>query len=512
MEIQDASSGSPPPAPIAVERVDFRDEFARRRRSAWFWSAFCLLIAGGLGVVLSTVITPLLLLAVGGMLHLVARVGLFPDIARAAAHDIGLWAVARDRDFEALLAALDRVNGLADIGRLLPPLAALSTVAVPALLASALVWLALRRVSLRGEDGAMVAHLRARAPDAADPEERQLANIVAEIAIAAGVPPPRLLLVDAPEINAAAIGSGSEHASLLVTSGLLVRLGRAETAAVVAHLVASVGQGDMRLTHGILAVFQTFGFFVTFLDLPFRLSAWRSLGGLLLIMLGLRRRPDDIVATLESVEGSLDAEAMPDIERVWGFIPISWLRLALLTPLLPFMLISMLLRIVLFLWSALLLGPPLALIWRTRRYAADTLAVRFNRDPDALARALAEIGQSGVPDGGVGREYCFIQGAANPTRGFAARRTITVSLHPPLGRRLQRLAAMGAAGRWGGGRPWHGWAMLKARPWAALLVGFLLALLVPLGLVLAACVAFLTALVMTLGLAAGLTIVIAVLT
>jgi len=495
-----------------VARTDFRDEFARRRRSAWLWSGFCLLIAAGLGVVLSTVVTPLLLLAAGGLLYLFARVGVFPDVARAAAHDIGLWATARSQNFDTLLADLDRVNGVMDIGRLLPPLFSLSAVALPALAVSALVWLALRRVSLRGEDGALVAHLGAREPNGANAEERQLTNIVTEIAIAAGVPPPRLLLIDAPEVNAAAIGSGSEHASLLVTSGMLDTLGRAETSAVVAHLVASVGQGDMRLTHGILAVYQTFGFFVTFLDLPFRLSAWRSLGGLLLIMIGLRRAPDQIVRTLEAVEGSLDAEAMPDIERVWGFIPIRWLRLTLLAPLLPIILISMLLRVVLFLWSALLLGPPLALIWRTRRYAADALAVRFNRDPDALARALAQIGGSGVPDGGVGREYCFIQGTGSPKRGFAARRTITVSLHPPLARRLQRLAALGAADSWGQRRPRVEWAAMKANPWRAALAGFLLALLVPLGLVLAACVAFLTAIVMTLGLAAGLTIVIAVLT
>ena len=66
----------------------------------------------------------------------------------------------------------------------------------------------------------------------------------------------------------------------------------------------------------------------------------------------------------------MDAEAMPDVEKVWSVIPWRRVRLVLLAPLPPLILISLILRLVLFLWTALFLGPPLALIWCNRRYAA----------------------------------------------------------------------------------------------------------------------------------------------
>ena len=80
-------------------------------------------------------------------------------------------------------------------------------------------------------------------------------------------------------------------------------------------------------------------------------------------------------------------------------------------------LISVILRIVLFLWTALFLGPPLALIWRNRRYAADAMAVQLTRDPDGLARALSRISGSAIPTGGEGREYCFIHGPSTQKKG-----------------------------------------------------------------------------------------------
>ena len=324
------------------------------------------------------------------------------------------------------------------------------------------------------------------------------------MAIAAGLPAPDVWLIDAPEINAAAVGRARGLSSVLVTRGLLDQLDRDETSGVVAHLIASIGAGDIRLTHAILAVFQTFGFFVTFLDLPFRWSAWRALGGLLLVVLGLRRTPQAVEQTLEAVEFGMDAESMPDIEKTWSVIPYRRVRLVLLVPLLPFFLTSMILRLVLFLWTALFLGPPLGMIWRNRRYAADAMAVQLTRNPDGLARALSRIGGSGIPDGGEGRSYCFIQGPMR-TSASAKWRAIPQSLHPALGRRLRRLHALGATVE--GGAPGRilRFDMIAQHPGQALLVGFLLLLLVPLGGMLVVMVGYLTAIAMTLGLAAGLT-------
>jgi Zn-dependent protease with chaperone function len=503
-EAVDNSSEALDPSTLAV-RSSFFDEQKRRRRTGRILSLVCMLIAGGIGIVLSSVVTPLLLLAGGGLLHVIAAFGILPMTLRNQSHSLGIWAAEYSAHFGAFVDSLDHVNRISDLSVTLMPLMRLAPVAVPALVAACLSWIVLRRISLRAAGSDLIAQLRARPPNSDDREEHQLANIVAEMAIAAGLPAPNLLVIESPEVNAAAVGGSHGQANVLVTRGLLDQLDRDETAGLVAHLIASIAAGDIRLTHGILAVFQTFGFFVTFLDLPFRWSAWRALGGLALVASGLRRSPDMVARTLLAIESSMDAEAMPDVEKVWSVIPYRRVRLVLLAPLLPLILISVILRLVLFLWTALLLGPPLALIWRNRRYAADAMAVQLTRNPDGLARALMRIGSSGIPDGGEGREYYFVHGPPSRKKGgFTDRRTITLSLHPTLGRRLQRLHALGATV--GGGERWRfiRLDMIAQYPARALLVVLLLLLLVPLGVTLVLMVAYLTAIAMTLGLAAGL--------
>ena len=62
-------------------------------------------------------------------------------------------------------------------------------------------------------------------PDPDDVEERQLVNLVEEMALAAGVPPPRVRLVDADDANAAVVGRSVDDATLVVPRGLLTELG-----------------------------------------------------------------------------------------------------------------------------------------------------------------------------------------------------------------------------------------------------------------------------------------------
>lgn len=76
-------------------------------------------------------------------------------------------------------------------------------------------------------------------------EHRELWNIVENLAITAGLPMPKVYLVEDPAPNAFATGRNPEHAVVAVTSGLLSILDRAELEGVLAHELSHVGNRDM---------------------------------------------------------------------------------------------------------------------------------------------------------------------------------------------------------------------------------------------------------------------------
>lgn len=91
-------------------------------------------------------------------------------------------------------------------------------------------------------------------------EAPQLHNVVEEVAIAAGLPKPRVALVEDPAPNAFATGRTPERAVVAVTSGLLERMDRDELQGVVAHEMAHVANRDTLLmsvaaaTAGVIAL------------------------------------------------------------------------------------------------------------------------------------------------------------------------------------------------------------------------------------------------------------------
>ncbi len=98
-------------------------------------------------------------------------------------------------------------------------------------------------------------------PTTKDALERQLLNVVEEIAIASGTPVPPVYLINEDGINAFAAGYNSHDAVIGITKGALKNLNRDELQGVIAHEFSHIFNGDMRMNirliailHGILVI------------------------------------------------------------------------------------------------------------------------------------------------------------------------------------------------------------------------------------------------------------------
>ena len=88
-----------------------------------------------------------------------------------------------------------------------------------------------------------------------DPSLRRLRNVVEEIAIASGVPVPKVYVLEhEAAINAFAAGYSTSDAVVAVTRGALDRLNRDELQGVVAHEFSHILNGDMRLNIRLIGV------------------------------------------------------------------------------------------------------------------------------------------------------------------------------------------------------------------------------------------------------------------
>jgi heat shock protein HtpX len=102
----------------------------------------------------------------------------------------------------------------------------------------------------------------------ADPQEyRRYHNLVEGLCIAAGLPKPKLYVVDDPAPNAFATGRNPKHSSLAVTTGLLNMMNRVELEGVIAHELSHVKNYD--ILAGTVAVIAV-GTIVLLADLGLR--------------------------------------------------------------------------------------------------------------------------------------------------------------------------------------------------------------------------------------------------
>ena len=222
----------------------------------------------------------------------------------------------------------------------------------------------------------MLLALGARAPR--DGEERQLVNVIEEMAVAAGVRSPRVMLLDSDVANAAAIGSSSDAATMVVSRRLLDELDRDETQGVVGHLVGSTGNGDLRISLIIASVFQAYGLLVTLVDTPFGHESRAAMMRVLRSAMGRGSTADR----------DAEAAAVTAMLTIWRSM-----RPVLLLPLL---FTNLAIKVTLWITFSFVLEPLIDLMWRARRNFADATAVQLTRYPDSLARALQRLGDKGA--------------------------------------------------------------------------------------------------------------------
>ena len=249
-----------------------------------------------------------------------------------------------------------------------------------------------KTMSLSGGGATVAEMLGGRQVPAAttDLQQRQLLNVVEEMAIAAGMPIPRVYLLEETGINAFAAGLSPANAVIGITRGTLGRLNREELQGVIAHEFSHIANGDMRLNirligvlHGILLIGLIGGFLLRSMRFSGRSRSGKGAGGIAAIAaLGLGLL---IIGYAGSFFGN-------------------WIK---------------------------------SIVSRQREYLADSSAVQFTRNKDGIAGALKKIGGSGGSylNSSAAAQYShafFAEGVGFFLRSFFAT-------HPPLEERIRRI-------------------------------------------------------------------------
>lgn len=233
---------------------------------------------------------------------------------------------------------------------------------------------------------------------ARDLDERQLLNTVEEMAIASGLPRPRVFIIDDDDPNAFATGRDPATACVAVTRGLLKQLNREELQAVIAHEMGHVRNLDVRLMTVMAALV---GMVVLLSD-----GLGRALRGGLRVGGGGGRK-----------KGGGGALAI--------IILVFWLLTLLLAPL-----VTRLMAMA---------------VSRKREYLADATAAELTRNPAALASALEKIENAHAPTSSIKRgtaHLCIADPLGRKLNAKDGRMADLFGTHPPMAMRISRLKGM----------------------------------------------------------------------
>ncbi len=217
-------------------------------------------------------------------------------------------------------------------------------------------------------------------PNTTHPDERKLRNVIEEMAIAAGVPVPKIYVLDDEKgINAFAAGHAPGDAAIGVTRGCMTLLNRDELQGVIGHEFSHILNGDMRLNLRLMGVI-------------FGIVCLAVIGRVLIYSRGGRDRNPLMLLGLALI--------------VIGAIGVFFGRLIQ------------------------------AALSRQREFLADASSVQFTRNPAGLSGALQKIGGVGSQvesaHAGEASHMFFGNGLGKPFLGMMAT-------HPPLDERIRAI-------------------------------------------------------------------------
>ena len=238
------------------------------------------------------------------------------------------------------------------------------------------------------------------------PELTQLFNVVEEMAIASGIPRPRIWVVPDDDPNAFATGRDPATASIAVTEGLLDTLNRDELQAVVAHEMAHIQNYDVRLMTLLAAI----------------------VGAVALMSDGMGRMlrgGGGRVASGRFGGGGGGGGKRSGAGMLGLVILVLWLLTLIVAPI-----VSRILAMA---------------VSRKREFLADATGAQFTRNPAALASALEKLNAAAGPTRRISQgtaHLCIVDPAAQVMSQPTGRLALMLSSHPPIGVRVARLREM----------------------------------------------------------------------
>ncbi|WP_099223268.1 zinc metalloprotease HtpX [Listeria costaricensis] len=224
-----------------------------------------------------------------------------------------------------------------------------------------------------------------------------LFETVESMAMVAGIPMPRVYMVNDASPNAFATGTSPKNGAVAVTTGLLERLDRYELEGVIAHEVSHIRNFDIRLSTIAIALVAVIAILS---DLAMRMLFWGSLTG---------RGNDRKSSDNNNSNG--------------------WVQLVIYVVALVFVILAPVIA------TALQFA-----LSRNREFLADASAVELTRNPEGLIKALEKISQTPekMEEVSAASESIYF---ASPLKSKKEKPGLFDS-HPPIAARIERLRAM----------------------------------------------------------------------